>query len=393
MKVSSYEEIGDEDTYTLEIDHESHNYVVDLDDGYYVNSANSHATSYILLTYRSLFLKAHFPNEWWAAVMSGCHREKLPKFIATAKAEGVQFGNIDANSLAPTFTVVGNTISPGITSIKGVGAKLVNKIAVTDSRYDTIDDFVEKNGKCRVLVEAIIKMGGFSHQHTNKKALWMWYTYKHNGDTKFKNAIRRCFAWPKSEIEKERTRQADEFRALYPKRSKLPTKITNWVPTIPWETIQEFDPDIEISPDDAKLNAKINIEFDHICMLFKDDFSLSEILAYEKQVLGYFWHSPLDAFIHNQTNNIKAAKSGNQVLECVIESVQFRKTAKSEFVKLTVTDGVDKANVMVWSSDIELSGLEVLQEDVGVRMVVKWGAEYRSFNIVAGNPITPLQRK
>lgn len=395
MKIISAKPHSVDTTYTLEVDNPSHNYLVDVG-GTTIVSRNSHATAYIVLTYRSLFLKAHFAPEWWAAVMSGCHRDKLPKFISTAKAEGIKFGDIDVNALSPTFTVSGDTVAPGILSIKGVGDSIVSQME-KDKKFDNVDEFVEHYGKCKVLAEPVIKMGGFNHQHSNKKAVWHWYLYNH-GDKSYRKMMRHCYAWPKDVIDVERTRLASEFKALYPRRKKMPPKIANWVPTTPWHTPTHYVEDMEISDDEYKLSSKIELTFDNVLQLFSEDYSLSEILRFEKEVLGYFWHSPLDVFAHDNTKNIRNAKasSGPVDLHCVIEKAEKKETPKSLYYRLAVTDGIDKATVMVWADVVDAMGdmaTDILESNTGVSMEVVWQPNYRSFNIAPGACIIPLLNK
>lgn len=388
MRIKSFKSIGVDTTYTLEIDHPTHNYLVNVGDKNVI-SANSHAVSYSILSYTSLYLRAHFPTEWWASVLSSSHHEKLPKFMASARSDGVKFGDLDVNNLSPNFTSVGDMVLPGVLSIKGVGESITNKLAeVGKQNINSIEQFVEVYGKCKVFIEPLIKLGGF---RGNRKALWNWYLYNYDNDSQYRNMIRYCFAWSDKEIEQEKARQVSEYKSLYPKRNKIPSKIINWLPVRPSDDVKDlseikFD---ELKAEDYKKCSKLKLEYKHFLKLFSENYTPGDILGFEKAIFGFYWHSPLDAFKHNIKNNIDNAKITG-VLEVVIESVLRKKTDRSEHYKLGITDGVKKATLMVWGNEIAINDPEVFNEGVGIKVQADWKEDYRSFSLYRNSMIETL---
>lgn len=362
----------------------------------------SHAVAYTVISYRCLWLKAYYPAEWWSAVLSDCHRDKVPQYMGNARSEGTRFGPINVNHLTKKFTVRGDEVLPGLTSIKGIGDSACQKL-VGGGPYRDIDDFVDKIGKNKTVVERLIKLGGFDTISSNRLALWVWYQYRYGSGAEA-SAIRRrikcCYAWPMTAIIEERQRQMTEFKRQYPKRQKMPPKIMNWVPTQPWREARPFqlpsETEMESDDNDDEVYAlakKIEPSMAQVISLVTNDFDLSERLTFEKEYLGYYWTSPLDMYIHSKNTTIQAAKL-SCTLEGVIENVEHKTSANGkQYIQLRVTDGIQIARVMVWSGEVDGSDPEVFQAGVGVRMSVDWNDKYKSFNVARNCQILPLVKR
>lgn len=350
----------------------------------------SHATAYVLISHRCLWLKAHFPAEWWAAVMSDCDSERLTKYMGYARADGVKFGSYDIDKLTLKFTAVGDLVTPGITAIKGVGLNLSQKIVSQQTSYTDIDDFVEKNGRHKIVCESLIKLGAFQKIHPNRKATWWWYQYQHGVDDdskQMKKFIKCAFGWPEEAIKAERQRQEMEYRAQYPKRNKMPTKITNWLPRKPYKTDNVMPG--TISEAQVQYSKYIEPTREQVMALATDDFSLKEILDFERTYLGYYFHSPMDMYKYSGKCTIAFARLDG-VLEGVIEKFSMRKK-QTEFGEAIITDGLETAKVMIWSDELIANGDEILREGRGIRMRVIWKDQFKTFSIKPGSSIVPLE--
>jgi len=328
----------------------------------------SHAIAYVIISYRCLWLKSHYPAEWWAAVMSNCKHDKLVRYMGIARAEGVKFGAINFRKLGPTFSVDGDMVTPGLESIKGIGIKAAQKIAGERST-DSIDEFIVQAGKNKTVFERLIKLGAFNEICPNRRALWHWYLYKYTTSgqehKEIKKEVNEKLAWQESDIIKERQRRKAEYLVQYPNRKKVPKSIENWKP-------------------------KPNPTLTKIEELY-DDYKFTEKLAFEKQYLGYYWNSPLDAY-NCEGHTVTDAKT-HGILEAVIESLEMRRGASGEFMQMMVTDGVELAKIMVWNSELSINDPSLFQEGVGIRIRVAWKEEYSSFNIRPGSIILPLEMK
>lgn len=376
VKIQSVRYVGNQQTYNIRMRSRQHNYLTSPDVGQPVHK-NSHSCAYILVAYWCAWLKTHFAPEWWAAVMSGCHSDRIPKYMNTARLEGVKFGLIRAESLTRKFSVSPDLeVTPGLTSIKGIGKKAADKLEGKHD-YKDIDHFVEINGKAKNVMEPLIKLGAFLRLHKNTKATWMWYQYKYctgKPITKLKAEIRGMLLadWTDEKIEEERRRQAEEYKKLYPNRKKIPKKIANWKP----------------KADDSREN---------IMALFEEDFDLKDRLEFEKQYLGYYWHSPLDLYeTRGGETIINAKKSENGVshIECVIEKLIKAKTRTgSAMGRLKVTDGLSDCTIILWSKQLEVLK-PYLKEDLGIRVEVSYDPARNTFTLARSTTVpVPLRFK
>lgn len=397
MKIKSIKSLGIQRTYSPEMRSEQHNYISGTSDAIH---KNSHAVSYCLVALRCLWLKAHFAPEWWAAVMSDCHPDKLVRYMGIARAEGwrptditklgiavcdeetktVTFDTLNVNNLTSNFTVTGNVVNQGMIGIKGIGENAADQFEGR-VEFTDIDDFVEKKGgKKKAVLERFIKLGSFKYieGHKNSRALWMYYQYKYCSGkdiTQLRNEIKEKLlekeGWNEATINAERQRQITEYKKAYPNRRKIPEKFNNWKP----------------KPDDSREN---------IMALYKDDFSLEEVLAFEKEYLGYYLHSPLDLYDIQGNCTIEAGRSGGKEikLEVVITDIDFKETRNGkDYCRLQVSDGIQSALVFIWGSELQIQRAENLVVGSGVQMFVDYDNLRGTFTLCRHEIIVKLLPK
>lgn len=130
----------------------------------------AHSASYAHMAYQAAYLKVHQPVTYFAAVLNaGGGYYDLPEYIAEAKRNGLRILGPDANRSGLDFGVEpmpggGAGIRVGLTSIKGLGAKTIERLL--DERraggeYLSVEDFLTrtKPGKAELL--SLIKAGVF----------------------------------------------------------------------------------------------------------------------------------------------------------------------------------------------------------------------------------------
>jgi DNA polymerase III subunit alpha len=328
----------------------------------------SHSVAYSIVTFQCLYLKIHFPAEWWAAVMTECNPKKLGTYMSAAKLEGVQFGTLDVNSLTHEYSVRNGRVISGLMSIKGIGVKASQEISAVQGPFTDIDDFVARCGKKKKVLERLIKLGAFDALHRNRRGLWSYYQYKYaSNNSALKKAVENYFMWEDSKIEEERERQIREYRAQYPKKKVIPKKILNWKP-------------------------KIEVTRDQIIDMF-DDYSPADRLGLEKELLGYYWTSPLDMFI-TEGHNIEEAKSRG-IIEGVIDCVMEKRAQKRDFkfYVVRINDGLQMADVTVWPDIYNSTDPRIFVSGMGVKMFVDYNEERKNFKIQNGSHIIPLIRR
>jgi DNA polymerase-3 subunit alpha len=143
--------------------------------------AKSHSTAYALITYQTAWLKANHPREYLAALLtveSGNH-DKLARYIAHARAQGIEVLPPDVNESARDFTVVAGGLRFGLAGIKNVGEGAIEAILEARSgepgRFRDVFDFAQRVDGRRVnrrVVESLVKGGAFDSLHPDRAAVW-----------------------------------------------------------------------------------------------------------------------------------------------------------------------------------------------------------------------------
>jgi DNA polymerase-3 subunit alpha len=106
----------------------------------------SHSAAYALITYQTAWLKAHYPAEFMAAVLSSDmdHTDKVVIFIEECKQLGLKLLPPDINSSVYKFTVTPQSeIIYGLGAIKGVGAAAVEQIILERQKKGIFRDLFE----------------------------------------------------------------------------------------------------------------------------------------------------------------------------------------------------------------------------------------------------------
>ncbi len=133
--------------------------------GYGFNKA--HATAYGWIAYQTAYLKANFPLQYLAALMSSVRdkTDKLVEYIDEAKKMGIPVLPPDVNASLVDFAVVGEQIRFGLAAIKGVGENAVRSILTTRQSggpFADLFDLVQRvdiKAVNRKVYEALIKCG------------------------------------------------------------------------------------------------------------------------------------------------------------------------------------------------------------------------------------------
>ncbi len=139
----------------------------------------SHAAAYALTTYTTAYLKAHYPREFMAALMSLDMDDtgKSYKNIAALREMRIAMLPPDVNQSRVKFTVSGDAIRFGLGAIRGVGQKTGEEIiAIREAggEFKNLADFCMRVGTQivnRRVLEALIKCGAFGFTAMPRAAL------------------------------------------------------------------------------------------------------------------------------------------------------------------------------------------------------------------------------
>jgi DNA polymerase-3 subunit alpha len=128
----------------------------------------SHSAAYALIAYQTAFLKAHFPVEIMASLLtSEMHStDGVVKFIAECRHHDIPILPPDINKSDIEFTVDGSSIRFGLVAVKNVGESAIESIIATrtDQPFESLFDFCERVDLKKVnkrVIESLIKCGAF----------------------------------------------------------------------------------------------------------------------------------------------------------------------------------------------------------------------------------------
>ncbi|HEX9093863.1 MAG TPA: DNA polymerase III subunit alpha, partial [Coriobacteriia bacterium] len=139
----------------------------------------SHAAAYALISYQTAYLKAHYPREFMAAVLSSYtgKSEAIVKYVAACKRGGIPVLPPDVNSSGADFTAVPEGIRFGLAGIRNVGEGVVDTIVAerhAHGPFTSIQDFcvrVDLKALNKRTVEALVKAGAFDSTGYTRKHL------------------------------------------------------------------------------------------------------------------------------------------------------------------------------------------------------------------------------
>ena len=139
----------------------------------------SHSAAYAILVMRTAYLKAHYPNDFMAAVLTSYmgNTDRLIRYIASCNKNGTPVLPPDINASRAEFTPVEGGIRFGLVGVRGVGKNVADEIIAereANGPYSSLHDFVNRlDAKCynRKTLEALIKGGAFDSTGYTRKQL------------------------------------------------------------------------------------------------------------------------------------------------------------------------------------------------------------------------------
>ena len=139
----------------------------------------SHSAAYAILVMRTAYLKAHYPNDYMAAVLSSYmgNSDRLIKYIASCNRSGIPVLPPDVNSSNLEFTPLDEGVRFGLAGIRGVGEKVAESIIAEREKngpYTSLHDFVHRvdaSAYNRKTLEALVKSGAFDSTGYTRRQL------------------------------------------------------------------------------------------------------------------------------------------------------------------------------------------------------------------------------
>ncbi len=139
----------------------------------------SHAACYALIAYRTAYLKANWPAEYMAALISSVMntKDKVPFYVAACDDLGIEVEPPDVNVSVEDFRVVEGKISFGLNAVKNVGEGAVRSILAAREEggpFTSIWDFVERVDPQVVnkrALESLVKCGALDATGDPRKGM------------------------------------------------------------------------------------------------------------------------------------------------------------------------------------------------------------------------------
>ena len=127
-----------------------------------------HSAAYALIAFQTAYLKAHFPVEYMAAVLTFeiNSSESIIKYIADCRNHNISILHPDINESDKGFTVSGEAIRFGLAAVKDVREEAIESIIKTreNGKYESLIDFcgrVDMRKVNKQAIKSLIRCGAF----------------------------------------------------------------------------------------------------------------------------------------------------------------------------------------------------------------------------------------
>ncbi len=299
----------------------------------------SHAAAYGYLSYVTAYLKANYPKEWMAALMT-CDSDdlsKVAKFIGECQAMGIAILPPAVNEASQTFVATPEGIRFAMSGIKGIGTGVVEAIIAERQKRGPVKslyDFCHRIDTKKVgkkAIEDLVDAGCFDFTGWSRDAL------KESVDPLYEAAMR------------EQKERAAGVMNLFSLMGDTDAARYEKAPTV-------------------KLGR-----------------TKLQLLLREKELVGFFLTGhPLDAY-RNEMKRLSCVPlssidqlTSDAVFRCafVVETVQVRLSSKTQkkFAILTIGDGMNRYELPIWSELFDEKG-HLLRDNQLLYAVLQ--AEYR----------------
>ncbi|MGN8551721.1 UNVERIFIED_CONTAM: DNA polymerase III subunit alpha [Microbacterium sp. SLM126] len=138
----------------------------------------AHSAAYGLVSYWTAYLKAHYPAEYMAALLTsvGDSKDKMAVYLNECRRMGIKVLPPDVGQSIRYFAAVGEDIRFGLGAVRNVGANVVDGIVASrsDEGFSSFHDFLAKvpaHVSNKRTVESLIKAGAFDSLGSTRRAL------------------------------------------------------------------------------------------------------------------------------------------------------------------------------------------------------------------------------
>lgn len=144
-----------------------------------------HAAAYAYVAYQTAYLKAHYPKEFWAAMLTSIFENsaKILEYTQECSRLSISILPPDINKGYSGFVVEGDGLRYGMAAIKNVGKTFVDAMVAERERggeFSGIFDFCRRmsdKGFNRRALESLVKVGAFDRFGINRRRLFINIDY------------------------------------------------------------------------------------------------------------------------------------------------------------------------------------------------------------------------
>jgi len=299
----------------------------------------SHAVAYTYISSRMLYLKAHYPKEFYAAVFTEVKTAgpddyaKLKNYRKETEKHGIIIQPIDINKSKASFNIVDDKVYYGFAKIRGVGDDVAKRIE-EGQPYSGLVDFLKRFGTDQKVVQALIGLGCFKER--DPLTLYEFYKEYKNYEKKQSDRRKRFENSKKNIMEQMKEVENDPFL-----QDKLRKTIANF------DKKGQFIEEPNLS---RFTNAKDKIDEDEIKLMTNPEVA-------EMNFYGFTWDPPLKRYENLQGYTFKKFTEDNMEIgwvEGFVQSITKResKGKKTVYYQALVEDVLGQSKfVNIWEVD------------------------------------------
>lgn len=139
----------------------------------------AHSAAYGVVSYWTAYLKAHYPTEYMAALLTSQkdNKDKLALYLGECRHMGIKVLAPDVNESRAQFSAVGDDIRFGLGAVRNVGANVVDAIVASreeKGRFSSFEDFLDKVPPVvcnKRTIDSLIKAGAFDSLGKTRRSL------------------------------------------------------------------------------------------------------------------------------------------------------------------------------------------------------------------------------
>ncbi|MEL6672514.1 MAG: DNA polymerase III subunit alpha [Bacteroidota bacterium] len=295
----------------------------------------SHAAAYSILAFKTAFMKAHYPSEYMAAVLTHNVNDikKITFFIEECRRMGIAVLPPDINESKALFSVdKEGQIRFGLEAIKGVGHAVVEEIIKqrqAEGAFESVFDLCVRmplRSINRKTLEALTYAGAFDQFGVERFQYFLPVSEKDPA-----HVLEKAVQYGSKVQQEKLSPQVSLFGDSNGNGSSMPE------PSIPMGTMQE---------------GRV-----------REAWSELDKLNYEKEVIGFFlsghpldrfkWQ--IDAFTNCALNQIEAEKKRREIKTAgIVTSVRERVSRRgNKFLSFTIEDFSDSYEIALFGRDYE----------------------------------------